>query len=348
MSEQSEKRHALVRFARLISLTLVGFAGAAAFWIWTWRESQRAMDVAEATRRFGWSIEGVGGQGPTSLWDPSQGLGSVVRISLREDLSGDEEWRLLTESFPRLTVLHLRGPLCNGQRLAALAKGPPVQEIGLSHCPIDRPLAEALSRMPALESVSLSFSENTPSAEDLLPLADTKSIRSLYFGGALPAGALAHLPPALDTLLLSRTGTTNAELEQLAGAVALRELVLRGLPVSDDGLAVLPKLPALRVLLLGDCQIAGPGLANAAELETLTIIGGPLDDRAVDEICRLPKLKHLDIWNAKLSDQGIERLTQLPNLESLRIKGEQPILTNPQEVGRLRGASPIKQLSLGQ
>ncbi len=348
MAEQIKQQPALVRHARLISLVVVGIAGAAAFWIWTWRESQRATYVAEATRRFGWSIEGVGGPGSIPSWDPSQGLGSVVRISLREDLSGDEEWRLLTESFPRLTVLHLRGPLCNGQRLAALAKGPPVQEIGMSHCPVDRPLAEALSRMPVLESVSLSFSENTPSAEDLLPLAESKSIRSLYFGGALPGGALAHLPPALDTLMLSRTGTTDAELEKLAGAVALRELVLRGLTVSDNGLSVLPKLPALRVLLLGDCQIAGPGLASAAELETLTIIGGPLDDRAVDEICRLPKLKHLDIWNSKLTDQGIERLTQLANLESLRIKGEQPILTNPQEVSRLRAASPIKQLSLGR
>lgn len=349
MSERT-KRSPLRRAVQLaLKFSLVGIVGAAAIWVWSWRQSQRATEVADAARRFGWEIHSVSSGGRTTPWNPTQGLGSVVEIRLREDLSGDEEWRLLTESFPGLTVVHLRGPLCDAGRMAALAKGTSVQEISLSHSPIDRPLCAALASMPMLDQVDLSSPLNTPSADDLCPLAESKSIRSLTFGNVpLRAKSLAQLPPTLNRLLLSRTGTSDAELGELASAVTLEELALRGLPVTDGGLSILKQLPALRTLLVGDCQIKGSGLASAQGLETLTIIGCPLDDRGVDEICRLPKLEWLDVWNSDLSDQGIERLTQLANLESLRIKGEQAILSNSRDVGRLRAASPIKQLFLGR
>jgi CubicO group peptidase (beta-lactamase class C family) len=99
-------------------------------------------------------------------------------------------------------------------------------------------------------------------------------------------------------------------------------LNLRGLPVTDTGLANLRGLTGLIRLHLELTKISDNGLANIealTNLEYLNLYGTGITDAGLVHLEPLKKLKNLYLWQTKVTDAGVARLKKvLPQVDIVR------------------------------
>jgi hypothetical protein len=121
---------------------------------------------------------------------------------------------------------------------------------------------------------------------------------------------------------------------------------LGGKALTDDGLALVKKLPKVVEVHLKDTQITDAGLehlsgmksllrlhleltkisdaalahlAGLENLEYLNIYGTGITDAGLEHLKGLAKLKKLYVWQTKVSDDGIKKLKEsLPNVEVVK------------------------------
>lgn len=116
----------------------------------------------------------------------------------------------------------------------------------------------------------------------------------------------------------------DPELEQITQLSKLRELSLRGSPVTSRGVQQLAKNRALDKVLIDAAQPltddAVKGWDQLAELTELQI--GPVDwsDQAFKTLAKLPKLRQLTITGGKLSPQAFAGLLKSKSLSTLSLQ----------------------------
>lgn len=135
--------------------------------------------------------------------------------------------------------------------------------------------------------------------------------------------------PDLQSLVLTRTGITDAQLAELPVWPGLRRIVLTGNPVTDAGLGHLRKYVHLRELVLSFTHLTDPGLKELLcwrELEGLWLNGTQISDAGVSQLASLRQLRKLGLRETAITDVGLQSLATVQTLEELdvsdtRIKG---------------------------
>jgi hypothetical protein len=117
---------------------------------------------------------------------------------------------------------------------------------------------------------------------------------------------------------------TDAGLAHVQGLTTLKNLSLRGLPISDEGLYALSDLPSLEVLYLDRTKVRGPGLGRLKSLSKLRAIvldGSTVTDEGLSHLAGASRLESLSLAGVPLTERGLEHLKSLPRLIRLDIRG---------------------------
>lgn len=140
-------------------------------------------------------------------------------------------------------------------------------------------------------------------------------------------GNLEQLPTEpfkISGIGLSRTGTTDAELERIAGVAELRLLHLNDCPITGPGLVHLAGLTELQELSFYNGKVDDTGLRRLAGLKKLRILNlqrTPVTDETLAVIGGFPELVDLNLESTRISDAGLKHLSALPKLEKLILAG---------------------------
>lgn len=99
---------------------------------------------------------------------------------------------------------------------------------------------------------------------------------------------------------------------------------LKNVPITDEGIAALPKSLTKINITYGD--ITPKCLESLAELSNLEVLSlgnlKGITDKDVEQLKSLEKLRVLGIRSAELTNVGVEHLSHLSQLEMLEIRGE--------------------------
>ena len=160
---------------------------------------------------------------------------------------------------------------------------------------------------PVLDSLFRELLNMT--ADEQLYTDDLWRITSL----AVPAGvedfsALSHLS-FLDTLVMESPMLDG--LQMLSSLTQLKNLCIRGCPLSATDLSIIGALPNLETLILTDCSLSNiSGLSGASRLVNLD-----LRNNAIKDLTPLSFLTNLSVLN--LSGNALTNLSPLSGLENL-------------------------------
>ena len=139
-----------------------------------------------------------------------------------------------------------------------------------------------------------------------------------------PIAALQYLKELSEVQILdlSATAVTDPGLRPLEGLTKLRELILLGTEVGDQGMEHLKGLNELETLNLENTRITGQGLAHLAGLTSLRELNLALTvvaDAGLMHLQGLTNLRSLNLHDTKLTGKGLANLAELKQLRVLRI-----------------------------
>ncbi|HEV3261077.1 MAG TPA: protein kinase [Gemmataceae bacterium] len=126
----------------------------------------------------------------------------------------------------------------------------------------------------------------------------------------------------VESLDLTGTAVTDADLAKLEGLAALTKLSLAGTKVSDAGLVRLKPLTALRRLDLAGTAVTGADLSPLEGLTALTELSlarTKVSDTALVHLKPLTALRRLDLDGAAIHGFGVRSLQDLPKLTELHL-----------------------------
>ncbi len=278
--------------------------------------------------------------------------------------------------LPELRSLDLTYWYGTGSGLARLA-GLPLRRLRFFLCPglTDAGVAQ-LEAFACLEQLELHSCVAVTKA--VLPhLVRVASLQDLWLDSLLDGPGLASLAtlPRLRKLTLNWIRELNTSWDHRLGDFqGLEMLEVFKCPLSEEGLAVLARLPRLQSLHLPACPgVMDRGLRHLARLESLrdlrlnycpepTTYGlGPLDQlerlevsncpglpgAGLGQLAGLQRLRNLDMSrNEWLGDNALKQLTCLPQLERVNLAGCKAL--TDAGVAHLTGLSRLKCLSLAR
>lgn len=182
---------------------------------------------------------------------------------------------------------------------------------------------EILTSFPWLQELSLSQSqisdEGLRHIGKLTFLREIKILASRYGSRrgepTISDVGIQHLAglKKLEVFHAPNTRLTDASLKVFGAFETLRELDLRGCPITDAGLQQLSDLRHLQVLQLGAANITARGLARITQnpIRSLFLYDCQIDDAALAELKKLERLEDLWIGRARITDAGIKHLADL-------------------------------------
>lgn len=168
----------------------------------------------------------------------------------------------------------------------------------------------------------------------------------------------------LDRSYREYLNVTDADLAALPADASLKQLCLGRTAVTDEGLAVVARLPrlewldlsftkatdrtveramvakGLRQLFLEETRVGNESLARIAglrELEELDLSGTQVTDDGLRHLAGLKKLRQLFLTNCRITDAGLTNLKGLKLLENVDLQGTQ---VSPQGLAELRKMLP--------
>jgi hypothetical protein len=145
---------------------------------------------------------------------------------------------------------------------------------------------------------------------------------------------------------LNLTGTTDADLKELARLKDLRDLRLNATRITDEGVKYLGGLKHLEKLDLSANNLKGTTLTNLAgltALRSLDLQGCPVDDDAVKELAPLKGLQFLSLPQTLVGDDGLKALAGLKELQTLKLHTTG---ITDEGVKALAGMSHLRELDL--
>ena len=192
-------------------------------------------------------------------------------------------------------------------------------------------------RVILCSAMLLAFLLVAMSAQDKAPRTDAelKAMARINQMGGL-AIEIAQNDSRLDVSYQHVEKFSDDSLRLLKDLKDVVHLNLRGLGVTDSGLAHLSNLTSLTRLHLEQTKITDQGLANLkglVNLEYLNLYGTAITDVGLKHLEGMKKLKNLYLWQTKVSDAGIARLKKaLPQVEIVRgLELEKPKIEKPKE-----------------
>ncbi len=262
-----------------------------------------------------------------------QGAAHLEKLTSLERISGDLE---LTDAgaislaqLSRLEKMSLDG---DGGRitdacLPAITNMKSLNELRFSDCLITDEGLQHLTGLKSLSYVSLTRNEHM-TAEGLKFLSTLPALERLSLSFSETAHwrdrdkwHLRHLRDLKQLKVLSLTcrGLTNDDLQQLSGLASLEHLTLHDswheqsrLIVNDEGMRHLAGLTSLKYLRFDETTVTDAGLqqlAGLSKLEYLTITGR-FTDRGLEQFLKLKSLRNLQIASPDITEQAVERLRQ--------------------------------------
>ncbi len=206
----------------------------------------------------------------------------------------------------------------------------------------------ALLATNPLASYAQDDEEATVEIEEEIVLEDVeKDVLQLRIVGARLSYDLDGRVEKVD---FDRKRVTDAQLESLAGLVAVREISIRETNIDGSGLAALgeigtlkkidlwytrvndaalvhlKKLPNLESLSLGGTSITDAGLATLAEIPSLRelwLYDTGISDAGMAHVAKLTELTTLSLARTKISDAGVKQLKTLTKIERIYLTGTQ-------------------------
>lgn len=125
----------------------------------------------------------------------------------------------------------------------------------------------------------------------------------------------------IDRLVVPAALWRKDLVDRLAPQMNLRELVIRGGPLTADQLNWLGRLPQIELLKFVDSDIGDPAILAATQLPRLRLLkveGASVTDAGVAALVDAAELRILTLDVTDLTDEGVERLADLVWLEQLR------------------------------
>jgi Leucine-rich repeat (LRR) protein len=152
--------------------------------------------------------------------------------------------------------------------------------------------------------------------------AEKKAIAKIRETGALVL-EIAQNDNRLDVSFITAQGkVTNEQLAPLKDIPRLAHLNLRGLEISDEGVAHIANSKGLVRLHLEKTKITDKALESLKgleKLEYLNVYGTEITDAGLEHVAALKNLKSLYLWQTKVTDAGVEKLQkELPNCKIIR------------------------------
>ncbi|MGH7140132.1 MAG: hypothetical protein ACREHD_30705, partial [Pirellulales bacterium] len=186
---------------------------------------------------------------------------------------------------------------------------------------VDDEVMGCLDSLPELRSLELTDKCGPMSEQAAAHLKSLHNIRSLSAmrqclgdAGMAAIGSLT----SLESLTLS--GTTDADIAQLACLTRLRYLKLDGTAATDAGLAPLTTLTQLEEVELNGFRITGTGLsafAGKPRLHRLSLFGCGLTDDGLSGLRELASLRELCLYYTPIAGPGLAHLARLRRLRCL-------------------------------
>lgn len=142
--------------------------------------------------------------------------------------------------------------------------------------------------------------------------------------GVKEVAQLPQEPFTLTRIDLSRTKTTDGELEQLVGLNDLEKLYFSDCSIAGPGLEHLAKLTTLQELSFYNGTVDDDDvrrLANLKRLRVLNLRRTPVTDEAMKIVAGFPELADLNLEATAITDAGLAHLASLPKLERLILAG---------------------------
>ncbi|MEZ6144196.1 MAG: hypothetical protein R3B91_01935 [Planctomycetaceae bacterium] len=105
-----------------------------------------------------------------------------------------------------------------------------------------------------------------------------------------------------------------------------KSLRLNDLPLTDEELRALEKLPELEILDLSGTQISDSGVASISGLvflRTLSLSNTAISDQSLKHLLPLADLRELYLMGTQITDDGLKLLTHLENLQVLDLSGDE-------------------------
>lgn len=132
----------------------------------------------------------------------------------------------------------------------------------------------------------------------------------------LPVESLA----SLDTVIVDQGAVTDEGLAVIARLPGLEQLRLRHSPITDAGVALLANCEQIWLVNLPQSRVSSVGLASLqkrTKLKQLRIGSPLLGDDCCHAIAELKSLRGLHLIDVPVTDAGLKVLATLPHLESL-------------------------------
>jgi hypothetical protein len=126
----------------------------------------------------------------------------------------------------------------------------------------------------------------------------------------------------LESLDLSETRITSADVVHLRGLVNLEYLNLKRTRIDNDCLTYIQGMRKLKVLLLGSTRIGDDGMTHLTQipsLEVLSLSNTPLTDEGLVQLAACKHLRELRIDHTAVTDAGLHRLQAMQNLRLLAL-----------------------------
>lgn len=185
----------------------------------------------------------------------------------------------LFAQFPKLQEIGLEGITLDEDRVNAISHLPALQTLTLKQCQIKTSCLESVLQINGLQQLSLAESDFPESALNVLTRGST--------------------PETLLCLNLSYCKVTDQSASIISRLRNLETLVLDGTQISDLGLKQLARLPQLKVLILDHTNVT---------------------DAGVGYLSSTPNLVELSLSNTSVSDAMLETLKQ--EIPALRVSDD--------------------------
>ncbi len=198
-----------------------------------------------------------------------------------------------------------------------------LRRLSLRNGRLEDPSARFLSRLTALEELSILGVALAPAAYDCF--GELRRLRVLWLGPILtepvPVEKVCRAT-TLESLRLDTSPIDTGAARAIGRLSRLRRLMLYFSRLGDEGLEALGSLPELRRLELPGSRITAEGVRSFEQFPKLTHLdldGAEIGDAGVKRLSRIRSLRGLSLRRCGLSDQSVPFFKAMPHLETLTV-----------------------------
>jgi len=289
---------------------------------------------------------------------------NVRYLNLRGTQVGDEGVRRL-EGNGQLQRLDLSGGKITNSGLSSLLKIPGLACLGLHDFEATEETLRILVGMEMLESVQFYRHQI---------MGFGKTGQRMRFGktGMEYLSLLGGRVTLIGIRALECMDADDSAMAALVPLVELEKLILRGCPITDEGMKWLSLLPwisdldltdtaitdvglcqlgslcNLERLKLGGTNVNGEGMAKFSKFQTLyevDLARSRLNDDGMAHVCSNMRLSQIDLSDTEISDAGLPHLAYLPNITNLSLAGTMITGTG---LGRLTSITELGEIDLSR